>query len=86
MYIHTQRLIVYFILSGNCLGTFYPGSKVSCCNISSDGASVVVGLAGIDNIIILTPPGKPNANGNISVFGDSARNGAVFDVSKHNTS
>ncbi|XP_064641615.1 NACHT and WD repeat domain-containing protein 2-like isoform X3 [Lineus longissimus] len=70
------------VKNGLCVGTFIPDDAMTCCEISPDGSSVIIGLPGMEDIIVLRPltmEGERSA-GEVPVFGDAERQGMVFDL------
>ena len=55
---------------------------MSCCEISPDGAAIVVGVPGYDKVVTLwaTSDDRDRSKTDISIYGDASRSKQTFDL------
>ena len=72
--------------SGICLSVFTPDHELSCCRLSPDGKSVVLGYLSsmkLHTLLLCKNEGIEQAKNIIHInYGDKEKDGQEFDVSK----
>ncbi|PIK63053.1 putative NACHT and WD repeat domain-containing protein 1 isoform X2, partial [Apostichopus japonicus] len=74
-----RSVILWNLLTGECLACITPDRPISCCQISADGSCAVIGLVGHPDIVtvrLLDESGKPKKIVD-KAFGETSRKGNV---------